>query len=523
MPKRPEDCGFRYTFVSADAAPVGVTFPHRALADSVLDALADVLAKGIMPIATRDVAEEGLKDLMSHMRGLEQQITVLVSDQQNLMSAISSGDVTGGLLREINAQYELRSQQLEQLQSQHDQAQLEMDRQRQVLDRDRARRKAEDALIFICQIRDPHSRIAQQFFTTCIQDLRFELQKTEAREKVLAWSGVISLSAKGSPIAVPFSGRWKCDRASGPLQEWALERLMVGQSLRCDVVSRRFEGGTADKIATKEILPAIGLTKEEGWIAYVGDDALLKAYLAIYATNYKGASWNDIEEALREDFGEPNRLRGRLERTHDKRAAQKRRHWINARSRDETQALIAQAVGESIPRGVRSSGRAFRKPRWAEDWDFIDGSWTSAACPTCGSRRRVRLLIDEPAGYVCYDCRTDPDGIRWPQRFDRFIAFPELWISAGFALELPAEASPRSVSRRYSKRRERLDRLDQSTFTAIIARYQSGDEIKVLVSDFGLQDIHDVYRILDDHRIPRRSRQRPKRARISPTAAPSDD
>lgn len=49
-----------------------------------------------------------------------------------------------------------------------------------------------------------------------------------------------------------------------------------------------------------------------------------------------------------------------------------------------------------------------------DQWKWTGDCFVLMPCPSCGSSRRRQLMIPEPAGLVCLDCRRDQMGFLWP-------------------------------------------------------------------------------------------------------------
>lgn len=505
-------CGFRYLFASDTSPSVGASVAHSDLAQSVVDALATHLAAGCLPVSVRQVLEDDAAEVAAALRGLDQRSSQLEARCSHLRQAITSGDVSGRLLRDLSDEYASLTDETASVQSQRDELLLEQERRRAARELALAQRRAEDILLFVSHLRDPHSTVAQRFFGSCVRELTFTVRYEPDRTRVLSWSGTIALASDDATIEVPFSGAVPARQAVGT-ESWAVERLKRGAPLLIDSVSRRFADGLSVKIRAGAILPEIGLRGEESWIIYVADALLLEVYLSHFADGYEGPTFEDLSSTLASDFRDVPALESAVLRTHHLLCSLEKPTWIRRYRRDETNALISLARGSRVEASALIYDGSHRPRGKLEHWDLRDDAWSCAPCRHCGSSRRMRLVIPEPSGYVCYDCRLDPSGVRWGSRFDRFVALPELWMAAGFSLDIPAESPAKAPTRVYTRRRGRLATLSDDARRRLADRYQAGDRLQDLRGDFDLKDAHDVYRILDDLGVPRRVHQKPKRKR----------
>lgn len=71
--------------------------------------------------------------------------------------------------------------------------------------------------------------------------------------------------------------------------------------------------------------------------------------------------------------------------------------------------------------------------------------YTLDPCTACGSHARVSMVIYEPVGLVCLNCRLDEGGLLWPaDPYDRYLPNYDHWVAAGLAVPglVPAVSEP---------------------------------------------------------------------------------
>lgn len=502
-------CGVRFRFQAADQPHVRASVAYAEFAESVVAALSDCLEKGLVPITPQSQASDDLEDAESEVRSLEVRVHGLQEQIENLLAAISSGSISPHLLQELDGRFSRLKADLSQASSLHGASLLKLERVKEGYEAEQSQRSLETMLSFVSGLRDPHSSIARRFFRSCVKEVNFHIEVESHRRRSLRWSGIISFTSDQGSVTIPFSGSEEQALGFGSNVDWIVERVISGQPLYIDNASRRFADGAKMHLQHKETLTALGLHPGESWILYVGDPLLIQAYLALYSTHSDVTPWQSLESSIRKDFGDPDRLRSALERTHSTLTTQRHASWARQRLRQETAALVKIAQGQPVPaesflkhkrRGRKGSG---------EDWVRSNKEVAPAPCPGCGGIRRARLMIEEPIGYVCLNCRQDSEGMIWPTRFDRFIAYTEMWTAAGFHLEIPPPAGPSHRRRRWSSLKARLAALSTAEVDAIVADYQSGLPMRRIASKHGLATVHDVYGILEMRNLSRRRSPRP--------------
>ena len=509
-------CRLRLGFQSADAPAARASLRYSTFAESIVESLAECLERGVLPLAPMSVVDETLEDGESAVRTHRLRIEELQNQERNVLGAITSGNVSEHLLSELDRQFIRIRDALLAEESLFNEATLDLDRLLAARGEEQRKRRIETAAVFVSELGNPHSTLAREFFARCVSNLDFRLEVTHARERILHWTGCINFSSEAGTIQVPFAGHQLQDRREGAGDEWIIERLLSGHPLGTDSASRQFQAGILDKVWPSKILPRLHLQPHESWMLHVGDPLLLKCYLALYSSHPDRQSWADLEDEIRREHGEPDRFQMLLKRTHKGFEGLKRPKWAQRRPLWETQCLIKIAQGHSLERSEILKPYPAERRGVAEPWNKIADQFRPSPCRTCASTSRIRLMIDEPCGYVCLNCRSDGAGIRWPERIDRFAAYPELWTQAGFALLLPSPLMPpRATKRRYSRRRDRLAGLPMDAIDTIITAYQEGQNLSNIIKQHDLKDAHDIYRILDDRGIPRRRLQKPQRRRAS--------
>lgn len=505
----------RFAFYSTDNPAVGVSLEYGPLVDSIIDSLADQFEKGVLPIAPREHSASDVESLEGELQSFSHKMRGLQLQQDSVMQAITSGSLSEPLLRDLDARYTEILEQIAGIQSEYDEATVRLERAKAVNEKFQANRRADDVLYFVSGLRDPYSSLARQFFHTCVEDLQFRMEVRKTRERVLCWSGRVSLSSGPEALRIRFSGEQQQTLRKGSNDGWVLMSILGGEPLHTDFISRSLRGGAAVKVRPRHVLPLLGLDRSESWILHVGDSLLLRCYLALYSSHRQAPAWRSLETEIQTELGSPEIVMRRLHEVHDYFTGLTWNRWSRPTPISETRNLIRVATGESVGRKDLVVQHRGSRRGLAEPWIWRDGNATPSPCPQCSSIARARMTIREPVGYLCLDCRNDSMGIRWPSRFDQFIAYPELWTAAGFILDLPQVSPSTSAPRRLVRREPRLASLSEEAIQGIVQCYQDGMPLARIIHEFGLKDTHDVYALLDRRNVGRRRAQKRQRPRAS--------
>lgn len=496
-------CNAWFAFGSATEPTVGFRVSYQPIVESIIDALASHLEAGYFPIAVDQSYNGSAESAASGVRTAEHRVKELTAEKEQLLATISSGVLSEALLRELDGKYRALTDQLADAHSRLNDARLEVERARLASDTQRAKQHLDSLLLFVSGLRDPHSPLAAQFFHTCVRNLAFQAHDLPSRKRQVSWTGAIEFIANDQRLAVPFSGSHTTLRPVAADESWALNRLLEGTPLGTDVATRRLMG-TRPKVRPKDILPSLNLDKSESWIIHVGDSLLLRAYLTLFAEHPDLPTWGSLIPDITRDVGEPGEFEKALRRCHHATTSMRNPQWIHARAPRETESLITAALGQPVTPDLLLRTWVSDFTGIAEPWAVANGLRHVPPCRHCHSHRRARFTIDEPLGYVCLDCRRDQTGLTWPTRMDRFIAYPELWVAAGFNLELPTPPAKPKPKRVYSNRRHRLSSLPTEDVLAILDAYRAGTPLASICQQHRLRDAHDIYHLLDKHNIPRR-------------------
>lgn len=223
---------------------------------------------------------------------------------------------------------------------------------------------------------------------------------------------------------------------------------------------------------------------------------------------YSDDATDDAEQAISDPevvktFARPDLLAARMRHLYHTSSGDLL--WLKRRSRAVTNLLIhASQHDGTVTRAELKDDYALaidQIPRVSPDeWSRPrQGVLQLRPCLTCGSRRRAIPRFIEPVGYICLDCRSDSDGIKWPAAlYDRWIAFPELWVAAGHDLELTSEprtalgtAHPNrpagyGTGRPRPARLRALAALSEQEKSDLVAAYEQFASIKSLEATYGL-------------------------------------
>lgn len=515
MADKSDDCSPRFAFYSRTSPTVGASIDYQNLVGSVIDALAAHFERGVLPLSPHEIVSTDIETLEAEIHSCEAKIRDLRGQEESLLGAITSGSLSDHLLRELDARFTRVRSETSRTQSLLDETSLRLETARARSEQLQARRRADRILFFVAALRDCRSSLARQFFTTCISDLEFRIETDSRRRRTVRWTGIIAFSLDAERACIPFHGAEVQRVNAGTGGDWAIQSVLSGRPFMTDYASRALSGGDAIRVRANKILPSLGLSERESWILQVSDSLLLRAYVALFVSHPQRPSWQSLETEILADFGDPERLRERLYAVHARLIPLKMPMWSRIGSRAETESLIKVAQGRVVKHSEIPPFRDGQRKGTAERWATSEGYRSPSPCGNCKSVKRARLVIDEPGGYVCLDCRQDALGITWPRRFDRFIAHPNLWVEAGFDLELPPPEVATRAKRTWSNRRKRLEGLSEQTVSEILRRYQDGAALACLVKEFELRDAHDVYWLLDARAMPRRRHQQPQRRRAS--------
>ena len=127
-----------------------------------------------------------------------------------------------------------------------------------------------------------------------------------------------------------------------------------------------------------------------------------------------------------------------------KRRAARWRHHVPEKL---VEAFVAAATGAELTLPLSAYQRRFIQAAHAPAEGpaplTIHQDLTVSVRPcVCGSMALAPVAIREIASPLCLRCRTDQIGEEWADIHDAYIAHPELWLKAGFALSIEASQDP---------------------------------------------------------------------------------
>jgi DNA invertase Pin-like site-specific DNA recombinase len=286
-----------------------------------------------------------------------------------------------------------------------------------------------------------------------IRNLRFTSEPVmdgTSRGTRIAFEGELVVSTSSGPRSVPFAGSHLHGRAATAHDD----RLQALADLRAGRIARFASAPGRTNTVVSEVGALLGLEPRQFQLGICGDSDLLRLGMAVmYPDPVEGedpASVPAFEDLLVDpdlvaQFGDVEALASAI-RAHYTRFRAPR--WLRREaSRVEVDALIASASGDSTPHAAvsRATSDRFRNALRAnartsawEPFRFPNRP-VVIPCGFCGGRWLAPFRVPEMSGYVCLapDCRRDSAGVRWPTRFDHFISWPNLWVSAGCSLSLP--------------------------------------------------------------------------------------
>lgn len=313
-------------------------------------------------------------------------------------------------------------------------------------------------------LRNPRSNEIRGVLRDAVRNLAFSTERVVESGRVgtrVTISGDLVFSTSYGPHAVSFSR----EVLLGPLARHRERRLLALASLRAGTIPadghpawrglrpieplKAFAGGPPAG-------PAGLIATGPSAIVACTDPALLRLGMAVLfptpAPDENPTAVPGVDEVLADpqfgqDFGDVAALVQRIENFY---TSTNIKGWFNKSLGGShlTRLLIAEAAGQRHEVATGDLGWMMRAVDSLRVRGlFASGAWSyegpgyrprPAPCRHCGSSARAAMGIALPTGYVCLEpeCRLDDAGVRWPIRFDCYIAYLSMWHQAGFSIGL---------------------------------------------------------------------------------------
>lgn len=402
-------------------------------------------------------------------------MTALGADKQPLLDSVAQ--------RDLSVQYRGRAEQIEELDKRAAALTSEVE---QPISHSTGL-SVDEMSAMVAGLVDPMANPHRDLLRHGVQNLSFtsgQIRESGWRGVGMDFTGEIVFSDGGVDFIVPFEGRHEAGAAAraDAIGLDALSRLRAGV---------RPDGTTSEKRALMVVARILGTDRRGMTIASCRDRDLLRIGMAsLFPFPAPGEDPAEVptvsdlaaESDLVDQFCDVEALSQRIVKvlTPVRGSA-----WLQPGKRAEVEALIRSArIHEGIedpfhvevrPQKLIGDG-AFRDPERRQWWDFPAKRHPMIeACRRCGGVWFAAMLFREATQEVCLSksCRFDRSGvIKWPLRFDAFVAHAELYRAAG--VELWTEGH------------------DPRTSTSTPDRSSSGS------SDFSLMDRRSRWRHKDD-------------------------
>lgn len=383
-------------------------------------------------------------------------------------------------------------------------------------------------------IKNPRTNEYREELRATIEDLKLQVSAFEVdgyRGARCDLSAKFVVDTSTGPHFVPLAAQFDVGRASTVPAEM---NSLIDRMRRGEVIKGR------DKRLALSAGTALGIPDGRFYARSITDPTLMRMTMAIVhpprveATAEEAPTFEN-DPRMVTDFGNVAALVDRI-------------RWIGQingtwcwlrkdRGPLATRAAVAAVTDAGASRIFSSAAllafrRSLTKAGELDEWQFESGKDpVPALCRRCGSRSRAQMLLREVTGLLCLECRHDSAGVRWPSRYDPYLAQPDLWREAGIRLELADnyQGGSRAIAEAivYSTRALRLQARDlddqgkQRVAMLYADRSHSVHDIEVAT---GLCDT-EILRIADELGVPRRRPryQRHAAGRLAIDLTPGDE
>lgn len=285
-----------------------------------------------------------------------------------------------------------------------------------------------DAILHLVEsLRDPTSRKFRSQWLASLRNVAFTsgLSRKDGRTiKELSWTGKVVLHGGGSEFVIRFQGSYAYPW-SGKLEDPVSEAARMATAMS-DGVIRESLGRRKSQLLTPLIASQLGIDTGHMLLNGCDDPRILRVAMALLRAR---GSVSGVEV----ETGEDEAFIRRVREVHFKQNAIRR--WmieplptkaafyaVAAANNGDVTAAAVQALDS-----VTSTGQIYNVAR---ELRRVSGRWVTkrkrgyelSPC-TCGSTSGALMMIPEPVGTLCLDCRRDEAGIEWPATpYDRYLA-----------------------------------------------------------------------------------------------------
>lgn len=270
-------------------------------------------------------------------------------------------------------------------------------------------------------------------------------------------SGELRIAHDGDVLVIPFTSVYQV----GAVAQAQMRVAALAHDMRHGIVPTTQGGRISQHRPINLLATTLGVPSTEFRLGRCLDADLLRLGMAIFHPDPLPGedpahvpSLADLlaDSDLRSDFGNLEKLVANIRATDKLRT----RWWLFPdRPRHESMLILRGAglappeTDSAIARRERDRLRTQAKKKRPKGSIQRYGRWQFpreadpfiTPCPHCGSLLCAPVRLPEVAGLLCLQCRRDESGIRWPKRFDSFIASLDAWVAAG-VVEAPAVVTP---------------------------------------------------------------------------------
>jgi hypothetical protein len=332
-------------------------------------------------------------------------------------------------------------------------------------------------------------------------------------------TGSLVVSTSAGPRHIPFEGQFN----TGALRGLDQRVDQAERAMRTGRIVKFAAPGTDEWLVVREVIHRLNFDPSRFALRSCYDSTLLRIGMAVVAPPDAELGLPTIDDILRDSdlqqrFGNVQGLVDRIRATY---VTHERTVWLTTdQSAELVQRLVACAQNSSRqwagPTRMGPDAELWGSRRWrAEDAGHV----VLGKCLRCGSRTCSPMRQPEVTGYLCLepDCRTDEAGVRWGTDYDRYVCSPQLWVTAGVHLDIPAGYTgrahelddmterPDSTHLRLKKPLRKAADFHEEERAAIVAEYRDGTDPGTEIARRWHTPYAEVLRLVEMAGVPRRS------------------